>query len=194
MTFEEFIQQFDFEGSVILLIGKRKVFEDDVPLLINLGRKLALNTKYAKFRSGNAAGADELFIKGVEEVSPERIELVVPYKNHRKKNNTYGYVQSVEDELLSEPSPLLNYTRENWDHRLVDRYKQGKRDRSTIQVSYFLRNTLMVIGSDRLHNASCCLYYDDLNFPFKGGTGYTLSICKKNNRWVANQSIWKKWL
>src|SRR6186997_2152621 len=87
MTFQEFIDKFDFDGSIVLLEGKRQVDEADIDKLIRIGELLTSRTKNIIFRSGNAEGSDFYFSSGVTKVSPERLEVITPYSNHRKKNN-----------------------------------------------------------------------------------------------------------
>ena len=60
MTLSEFISRFDYANSVVLLEGKRNVLPADAEKLTALGRLLATNTRLMTFRSGNAAGADQL--------------------------------------------------------------------------------------------------------------------------------------
>jgi len=61
MTLKEFITQYDKEGSVVLMEGKRIVLEAEQEKLTKLGELLAKRTKLMKFRSGNAAGSDHYF-------------------------------------------------------------------------------------------------------------------------------------
>ncbi|MBK8624434.1 MAG: hypothetical protein IPN86_02290 [Saprospiraceae bacterium] len=90
MTFDQFIDQYDYEGSIILLEGKRNVPKDAQAQLISLGYLLAQNMKYATFRSGNANGADLYFSQGVASVNKQRLEVVIPFDGHRSKSNIAG--------------------------------------------------------------------------------------------------------
>lgn len=63
MKFEEFINKYDFEGSIVLLEGKRYVLESEKDNLIAFGYKIAKQSKHLKVRSGNADGADYYFVK-----------------------------------------------------------------------------------------------------------------------------------
>ena len=65
MKFQTFLDTYDFPGSVILLEGKRVVLAVDQEKLIQLGQVLVKYTRYMRFRSGNAAGADELFCQKI---------------------------------------------------------------------------------------------------------------------------------
>ena len=71
MTLDHFIDQYDFEGSVILLEGKRTVPEIDQHKLKALGQMLAKKLQLATFRSGNANGADLYFSQGVAAVNSQ---------------------------------------------------------------------------------------------------------------------------
>ena len=68
MTLDQFIAQYDYEGSIILLEGKRNVPVELQASLKALGQLLAQHMKHATFRSGNANGADLYFSQGVAAV------------------------------------------------------------------------------------------------------------------------------
>jgi hypothetical protein len=85
MTLELFIEKYDLPGKIVLLLGKRNVLAEDEEKVIELGSKLTQATKHILFRSGNAAGSDELFVQGVSKIDIDRIQLITPYSGHRKK-------------------------------------------------------------------------------------------------------------
>ena len=87
MTLQEFIKQYDYQGSIVLLEGKRDVLPADRQFLITIGQLLASQTKYILFRSGNASGADEYFSQGVTSINAQRLQVITPYSGHRKKYN-----------------------------------------------------------------------------------------------------------
>lgn len=73
MNLTEFIEKYDFKGSIVLLEGKRDVLPEDEAQLIALGKLLTERTQHILFRSGNASGADEFFSKGVAAVNSARL-------------------------------------------------------------------------------------------------------------------------
>jgi hypothetical protein len=85
MNISEFIKKYDVEGAVVLLEGKRNVLPEEQEKLTLVAQKLAEKTKSMRFRSGNAGGSDELFAKGIANVNPSRMEVVIPYTGHRKR-------------------------------------------------------------------------------------------------------------
>jgi hypothetical protein len=87
MNLQEFKNEFDFEGAIVLLEGKRKVLDNDKEKLIALGKLLSSSTSHMVFRSGNAAGADQYFSEGVALVNKARLHVLTPYTDHRKKTN-----------------------------------------------------------------------------------------------------------
>ena len=104
ITLSDFINTYDNPEVIVLLEGKRNVLEPDQEQLIALGKLMATSTKHILFRSGNAPGADYLFCKGVASVDPTRLQVIVPYKNHRQKENlAYSTVSLEEINLLNEP-------------------------------------------------------------------------------------------
>lgn len=85
MDLQEFKDEYDFEGSIVLLEGKRNVLDNDKAKLIALGKLLSSTTSHMVFRSGNAAGADQYFSEGVALVDKARLHVLTPYTGHRKK-------------------------------------------------------------------------------------------------------------
>lgn len=95
MTFNEFKQVFDKPGSVVLLEGKSDVADSDQSKLLELSTLLFNHTKHIIYRSGNASGADELFCSHIMELSPARLELILPYATHRKKASPSQYIKKI---------------------------------------------------------------------------------------------------
>ena len=113
MDFNEFsLRVSSLPLPIILLEGKRIVFEQDQPLLIQLGAFLARSFPHATFRSGNAVGADELFCRGVGSVNPLQLQIITPALKHRPK---YAFAQaeyrSVSEINLAEEPEVVYQTR-----------------------------------------------------------------------------------
>lgn len=195
MTLQEFIHTFDKPGCVVLLEGKRTVKNEDEVKLIRLGKLLAEKTKHMLFRSGNAPGADYLFASGVKYVNSDRLQIVAPYRGHRKKQEAGGHsIYLDEINLANEPEIVHQSKLHKPTQDLIDKFIDGGRNRYTIKAAYILRDTLKVLGADNLAPASAGLFYDDLDNPMEGGTGHTMRICLKNQVPVFNQEVWMKWL
>jgi hypothetical protein len=195
MTLNNFIEQFDYTNSVVLLEGKRKVKPEDEASLIYLGELLATRTKNITFRSGNAPGADEFFCRGVSVIDKSRIQLVLPDKEHRKKNRIGIDAISLEEiNLIYEPEIIYQSKSNKKTTNLVERYVNGYRDSITNKAAYIIRDTIKVLGVINIAPASFGIFYDDLANPFEGGTGHTMKICEANNIPIINQNTWKKWL
>jgi hypothetical protein len=105
MTLQEFIQQYDIPGSIVLLEGKRSVLEQDKNKLTALGALLANSTQHMLFRSGNADGSDQYFSEGVASVDYKRLQVITPYTGHRKKSN-----QAYDTVSLDRYQPGKNQT------------------------------------------------------------------------------------
>ncbi|MBM3165263.1 MAG: hypothetical protein FJZ80_07370 [Bacteroidetes bacterium] len=195
MTFQEFITAFDVEGSVVLLEGKRNVLTMDAPYLTALGSLLAKSTHLMHFRSGNAPGADAFFTAGVASISPERIQLILPYSKHRQEQAQNFQRYSLEDiPLLEEPALIYETKKNKKMANLVDRYAQGNRDPYAMKAAYILRDTVKVMGSKNLRPIRAGIFYDDLNHPNQGGTGHTMNVCKNQKIPIFTQEIWGNWL
>jgi len=196
MHFSEFIVHNDKPGAIILLEGKRRVLPEDMSLLIALGVKLCSAMKYARFRSGNASGSDELFAMGVSKVDGSRMEVILPYSGHRKEKSMGYSTHSLDDlDLAAEPE-IAYHTRSNRRNvKLIDDYVNGINNHVTIKAAYLLRDTVKVIGTQSgIPKADFALFYDDLLNPGSGGTGHTMMVCKNNHVPFVNQTIWFEWL
>ena len=195
MTLLEFISTFDTEGSIVLLEGKRKVSPVDEANLTALGKLLAQKTKYIQFRSGNAPGADALFTSGVASIDANRIELILPYNAHRKKEAKSYKRHSLENIPLVNEQALIYETKKNKKMaRLVDKYLQGDRDQYAMKAAYILRDTVKVIGTTEIPGIRIGIFYEDLENPGQGGTGHTINVCQSNGIPVIDQGTWKHWL
>lgn len=120
MLFKEFKELIDFKYSVVLLEGKRKVHPFDQPRLTELGEVLCKELKYVKFRSGNADGADYWFCKGVANIDPKRLELILPYSAHRKKYLLSENIYSLDKiDLIKEPEVVYQTKTNSKNNRLI---------------------------------------------------------------------------
>jgi len=193
---KEYIKHLNKKNPIVLVEGKRKVKEEDKIMIVKLGEQLAKDFPDVIFRTGNANGADELFAQGISKVSPERLEFILPYKTHKKRKRIEKAKYYSLDEInISEE--VIKQTRElsGKNRNIVDLYLSGVRNRFTMKAPYILRDTLKVIGMEAIiSKADFGIFYDDLEHPLTGGTGYTIKVCKKNNIPVVTQEMWIKWL
>jgi hypothetical protein len=195
LSLSDFIENYDFEGSVVLLEGKRNVLKIDQPKLKALGALLAQKTRFMKFRSGNSEGADDFFSEGVAAVNIERLEVIVPYTGHRKKNNRAYDTFSLDDIHLAGESDIIYYSKNNKKtEKLIDQFVAGEKNKFTIKAAYIIRDTIKVLGSEKIRPASFGVFYDDLKSPIQGGTGHTIDVCIKNKIPTVNQTTWFNWL
>ena len=100
MNFNKFAKLIEsFEKPVVLLEGSRNVLEEDVEFLISLAGKLARRFPQAVFRSGAAAGSDDLFAQGVSQISRERMQFILPKsKSGFDKTNAVSFADLPESE------------------------------------------------------------------------------------------------
>ena len=195
MTLEDFIKNYDFENSIVLLEGKRKVLEKDREKLIQLGKSLASQTTKMIFRSGNAPGADQYFSEGVAAVDNSRLQVITPYAGHRKKTNlAYDTIDVCALNIPEEPEIIMYSKKNKKTEDLIDKYVAGGRDKISIKAAYIIRDTVKVLGAKNIKPATFGIFYDDLLNPKSGGTGHTMNVCEENNIPVVNQSIWFEWI
>lgn len=196
MTFQNFLNDFDHPGIIVLLEGKRAVQDQDCEKLQNLGQLITLNSQHMVFRSGNASGSDELFIEGVRRVASERVQLVTPFKGHRTKQSGSLYTYSMEDFNVAEEEDVIYLSKQNKKTKnLIDQYVYGIRNPYTLKASYIIRDTVKVTGvKNQLAPANFAIFYDDLENPETGGTGHTMNVCRLRSIPYINQNIWIEWL
>ncbi|CAN5546540.1 hypothetical protein BH10BAC5_BH10BAC5_08830 [soil metagenome] len=195
MNLDDFIKKYDTPNSVVLLEGKREVADDDKPKLVDLGKLFASKTKHILFRSGNASGADQYFSEGVSSVDREKLQVITPYHDHRRKTNQAFETISVDRINLIVESEVVYQSKHNKKMgTLIDKYISGEIDRYSIKAAYIIRDTIKVIGTEEIMPATFAIFYDNLSNPRTGGTGHTMNICEKNNVSFNDQSVWMDWL
>ncbi|MBW1923520.1 MAG: hypothetical protein JRF59_08790 [Deltaproteobacteria bacterium] len=183
---------------VVLLEGTRNLPEGDREALVRLAQKLAARYPRARFRTGNAAGTDEAFARGVAKVDPGRLEFVLPYRTLGKARiPRESTVFSLEDIQGEEWDEVCRQTREASPGiaSLVDFYlKVGPRSRA-VKAAYLLRDALKVVGARSLglDPASIGFFYVDAEKPLSGGTGHTVRLCRQNRVPVVDQGSWMGW-
>lgn len=195
MTLSVFIAKYDQENGMVLLEGKRAVLAADQAKLVALGKLLASQTKHMKFRSGNAAGADQFFSEGVAQVDPKRLQVITPYTDHRKKTN-YAYETFALDQinLAAEPEVVYQSKHNKATQKLIDRFVAGDKDRFALKAAYIIRDTVKVIGTESIPRATFGIFYDDLTNPMTGGTGHTMQTCINNQIPLVDQTVWMEWV
>lgn len=195
MQLENFISEFNKEGVIVLLEGKRKVLPEDEQKLEILSRMLAGRMPLAHFRSGNAGGADELFARGVTAIDSERFHVIIPDSNHRKRQREGITSYSLDDmQLTGEDRVIYESRKHQKTEKLLDRYLSGVRDKTTHYITPIIRDAVKVIGYGAIPPATVALFYDDLSDPENGGTGFTMKTCRDNGVPFFDQRVWFEWL
>ena len=180
----------------VLLEGTRSVPEKDMQSISSFAEMLALKYPEVTFRSGNAAGSDELFAKGIEAVDPLRMEQMLPYPGANKKrlhkdSRVLPLTELTRKELEDLATLCLEAT--PGYNKLIDAYmKTMKTNRFTVKATYLLRDALKVTGLKRLNFAPAELgiFYVNPENPAKGGTGHTVRMCELRNIPVIKQNQW----
>ena len=195
MNLDEFISEYDHNGMVLLFFGKRKLPLKEAVKIRELGILLASKTKHITFRTGHALGADDAFGVGVAEVDIDRIQLILPNNGHRSRYRIGYTFRSIDDLIMVNEDKVIYWAKKHETTRkLVDRYLEGKRDRTTPKVAPIIRDAVMVVGHENIAPTNVAVYWDDPNKPEEGGTGYTISILDKNNIVAFGQHVWGGWL
>ena len=184
------------KAKVILLEGTRKVIEEDKVKLACFAEKLAVRFPHATFRTGNATGSDEAFAEGIARVNPKALQYVLPYRSMRKKNIMaeaafYSLEEVCDTDLMCLAEATCEATPAN--SSFVQYYvKTRVRNRMTSKALYLLRDTLKVLGSEKLNLAPADIgfFYTDPGNPTGGGTGHTMRVCRGRKVPVFDQAEW----
>jgi hypothetical protein len=160
------------------------------------GQLLARSSKHILFRSGNATGSDEYFSKGVSSVDARRLEIITPYKGHRKAGQMGYATHNLDDiNLLEEPEVVYGTKRTKSLQSAVDQYVSGVQNRGTAKAAYLIRDTIKVVGTrSGISKATFAIFYVDLSNPGKGGTGHTMRVCVDNDVPFITQDVWMGWV
>ena len=195
MKFSAFLEKFDRPGVVVLLEGKRNVRPADAPLLTAVAKKLAEASRHIMFRSGNASGSDYFFTQGITSVAAQRMQVITPYTGHRKQHNYAAETVSLDEiNLAAEPEVVYQSKANKRMKNLVEQYVSGHVDQHSIKAAYIIRDTVKVLGTEKIRPADFALFYDDLEHPGMGGTGHTMQVCIQNGVPCFNQTTFFSWL
>jgi hypothetical protein len=184
--------------KVVLLEGTRKVPLEDKSKLIDFTTDLAKQYSQAIFRSGNAAGSDELFAQGVESIDAKRMQQVLPYpRANIKRLHKDSPVMSLEDlnhDELQQLAELGAQATPSYQSLFKLYLKDIKKTRITIKAMYLLRDALKINGCTRLgfQPADCGYFFTDISNPTIGGTGHTIRMCRIKGIPVYTQDDWMK--
>lgn len=134
------------------------------------------------FRSGNADGSDQLFSNGVASIDNKRLQVNIPYADHRKKTDqAYDIISFDKINIAAEAAVIYQSKGNKKTEKLVDNYVLGARGRYSIKADYIIRSTIKAIGTEEIRPATFGIFYDDLDKPKEGGTGHTMNVCIQNN-------------
>lgn len=181
---------------VILLEGRRTIPPDFYGRAQGVGSMLALRYPTARFRFGNAEGADEAFSKGVASVDSSRLQIVGPYRNHRKKACFEGAAYDSPESLpmkLEEDIAAKTATASPGNKGLIARRMDA--GMVAAKAAYLIRDTMKVTGfSEEFPKTAAALFFVNRADPMDGGTGHTVRVCQSEEVSHAFQDEWGMWV
>ncbi|HPA16095.1 MAG TPA: hypothetical protein PLU30_00010 [Verrucomicrobiae bacterium] len=203
MRFEEFLAHTaKSRQPVILLEGTRALPAAETPKLVELGRMLALRVPHALFRSGNAPGSDQAFADGVASVSAGKLEIVLPYPEHRGSSMPPGAfstaISDVPDNALRKLAEITG--RATPHHMPLARKYSLSRSRLPPKpaaiIRLIMRDTLKVVGDPAtdLAPATIGIFRENPESPEVGGTGHTIRCCHELGVPVVLSRDWCEWI
>ncbi len=197
MTFSDFVTLTNQNPRAVLLLeGTREPLPVHASSLTALATRLGTALPAAHFRSGNAPGSDELFLRGLDAVM-ERVELVTPHEGHRS-SATQARIQPLGraspqtlKELVRLSIAATPRYRDLFERYLTDNLPPELK----AKARYLLRDTLKVHGCPQagLAPASGALLYLNPADPDLGGTGHTRRVCTLLAVQVWPQQQWLAW-
>ena len=142
-----------------------------------------------------ARRAWRLFAKGVAEVDSARLEYVVPYQGHRRKQRCAGAsifsldILPPDDEAEIARNTIAASPR---NRGMIENCQKvpalGKK------AIYLLRDTLKVMGRPpAMKKGDAAFFYADPEDPMKGGTGHTIRVCQAEGIPYVFQPQWMVW-
>jgi len=160
-----------------------------------VGRFLARRYPSARFRSGNAEGSDEAFSRVVAAIDPSRLQIVAPYRSHRRKQRIEGAVyespESLDPDLEEE---IARKTAEATPRNRGMIAKRREPGRVAAKAAYLIRDSMKVTGfSEEYPKATAALFYVDEADPLAGGTGHTVRVCLNEGVPAVFREDWGKW-
>lgn len=193
-TFSALIQQ--ASHPVVLIEGRRTISTELAGSARALAAFLALRFPQLNFRSGNATGADEAFTAGVLDVAPERLQVIAPYANHRKKQRhplaRYDSPESLDPAMVDEVK-AISIAASPAKKSLINCFPRG--GRLGAQAACLIRDTMKVTGiPGTFTRPTVALFCIDHADPDAGGTGHTIRVCRHAGVPVVCQDGWAEWL
>ena len=196
MKFEDFEQLVKTcPDGVVLLEGRRAIPDAEAGKATDLAIRLAQEFPTLQFRSGNAKGSDEAFSKGILQVDPSRLQVVVPYAAHRKRERHPDSLCASPDSLTAEQeNEIVKKSIEASPKNRGMLEKRAKSKALGAKAAYLIRDTMKVTGfSDQFQKPICGLFYVDSNDPYTGGTGHTVKVCDLEGVPSVFQKDWLTW-
>ena len=182
-------------APVILIEGTRAIPPEDCVLARGFAVRLARAFPAARFRSGNAPGADEAFSAGIAEVDNSRLQVVLPYPGHRAAVRypaaRYASPRQLEPDGLED---MLRRTGRVSSETARLLLRRDKTPALKAKTQYLLRDTMKVVGfSDEFARPSAAIFYANPADPLSGGTGHTIRVCLQEGVPYVLQDRWKQW-
>jgi len=196
MTFAQFTNLVhQSENPVILIEGKRSIPEEYSIKASILTARLAREFPTLLFRSGNADGSDEAFSGGVARVDPSRLQIVAPYRGHKRNKRHQSARYLYPDDL----SPEWERDIVEWTLIATPAYRSLMAARNTnptlaAKARYIIRDTMKAAyRSEAFHTPVAALFYVNPEDPHAGGTGHTIRVCRNLGIPVLMQEDWEQW-
>lgn len=175
--------------------GRRAIPEREAAEARGLAARLAREFVCLRFCSGNAEGSDEAFSAGVAEVDVSRLQVIAPYRSHRKRVRYTGALYSSPESLSTlQEAEITAATVAATPRNANVVYKRTGSPKLAAKADDLIRDTMKVLGHAKEFVPPVCgLCYVDLSDPEAGGTSHTIRVCRQHGIPVAFQVSWRHW-
>jgi hypothetical protein len=185
-------------SPIVLLEGSRNVPDAVAQKMQSLAAHLMKKFPTLIARSGNAQGSDTAWARGVNQVAPERLQLILPVPNYRAKSI------APENETLALPEAASEDYGAAWA-LCRDQYQYGSRKGAeafdplpSFKKNYLERDALKVLGytdyKGKRRKATAALFYIDPERRNGGGTGHTVRLCEAEAVPYFLVDDWLQWM
>jgi len=192
--FKELVKNID--NPVVLIEGKRNIPERYYIKAIRVAEKIATDFPNIIFRTGNADGTDEAFSLGVKNIDPTRLQIITPYKGHKKNKRISGAIYDSPESLsyIAEQQILYQTIKATPQYKsLIE--NMNKNPSLTAKANYLIRDTMKVYKyREDFESPVAGIFYVELNDIESGGTGHTIRVCKNLGIPIILQDSWENWV
>lgn len=186
------------KSPVMLLEGSRNVPVEVALKMQSLAAHLMKTFPALIARSGNAEGSDHAWARGVNQVAPERLQLVLPVPNYRAKSiEPDNETLALGEAAPSDYGAAQTLCREHYQYG-ARKGAEAFDSMPSFKKNYLERDALKVLGyvdySGKRRKTAAALFYLNPEKANGGGTGHTVRLCEAERVPYFLADDWSTWM